>query len=72
MESLQRQNLNPPFVVTFTDIKGSSEAVNRKRTNITITKKGQTTIYKTLHKKLYVEQDESQLKPAVNASAPEG
>jgi hypothetical protein len=39
---------------------------NRKRT------KGQTMIYKTLHRKLQIDQDEPHKKSAVNAGAPEG
>ena len=31
--------------------------------------KGQTTIYKTLHRKEKIEQHESQLKPGVNSGA---
>ena len=40
--------------------KGQSEAVTRRRRDNTMTKrkktKGQTTIYKTLHRKLKIEQ----------------
>ena len=32
----------------------------------------QTKIYKTLHRKLMIEQDESHKKPMVNSGAPEG
>jgi hypothetical protein len=35
-------------------------------------KKGQTTIYKTLHKKLKIEQHKPHLKPGVNSGPPEG
>jgi len=35
-------------------------------------KKGQTTIYKTLHIKLKIEQHEPHKKPFVNSGAPEG
>ena len=34
--------------------------------------KGQTTIYKTLHRKLKIEQTRTPLKPEVDAGAPEG
>jgi len=43
----------------FEDAKGFSEAENHRRTDNTIVKgkrtKGQTTIYKTLHRKLKIE-----------------
>ena len=55
--------------------KGSSEAVNR-RTDSTMPKrkrtKTQTSIYKTLHRKLKIEQYELHLKPRVNSGPPEG
>ena len=34
--------------------------------------KGQTTIHKTLHRKLKIEQHEPHLKPRVDTGAPEG
>ena len=34
--------------------------------------KGQTTIYKTLHRKLKIEQHEPHWKPGMNSGAPEG
>jgi hypothetical protein len=34
--------------------------------------KEQTTIYKTLHRKLKIERHEPHLKPGVNSGAPEG
>ena len=55
--------------------KWYSESVNRKTDN-TMTErkrtKGQTTIYKTLDRKLQIEQHEPHLKPGVNSGAPEG
>ena len=53
--------------------KGQSEAVNQRRDN-TMQKrqKGQTMIYKILHKKLNIEQHESHLKFEVNSGVPEG
>jgi hypothetical protein len=35
-------------------------------------KKGQTTIYKTLYRKLHIEQHEPHLKQRLNSCAPEG
>jgi hypothetical protein len=35
-------------------------------------KKGQTLIYKILHRKLKIDQHEPQYKPGVNSGAPEG
>jgi hypothetical protein len=35
-------------------------------------KKGQTMIYKTLHRKLKIEKNEPHKKPGVNSGAPEG
>jgi len=35
-------------------------------------KKRQTTIYKTLHRKLKIEQHEPHQKPGMNSGAPEG
>jgi hypothetical protein len=35
-------------------------------------KKQKTTIYKTLHRKLKIEQHEPNYKPGVNSGAPEG
>ena len=35
-------------------------------------RKGQATIYKTLHRKLKIEQHEHHLKSGVNSGAPEG
>jgi hypothetical protein len=56
--------------------KVSSEAVNRRRTDSTMPKrkrtKTQTSIYKTLHRKLKIEQYELHLKPRVNSGPPEG
>jgi hypothetical protein len=53
-----------------------SKADNRRRTDNQITKrkrtKGQTTIYKTLHRKLKTEQHELYSKSEVKSSVPEG
>jgi hypothetical protein len=43
-----------------------SSRIKRKRT------KEQITIYKTLHRKLRIEQHEAHLKPGMNSGAPEG
>jgi hypothetical protein len=56
--------------------KGQSESIYRRRTDNTMAKRkrtrGQTTIYKTLHTNLKIEQHEPHLKPGVNLGAPEG
>jgi len=47
------------------------EAVNRRRIYTKWTKEKKT-IFKTLHRKLKIEQYESHLKPGENPDAPEG
>ena len=55
-------------------LKGWSEPVNRKRTVYAIwpkrqRRKGQTIIFKTLHRKLKMERHEHHYKPGVNSGA---
>ena len=57
--------------------KAQSETVNRRTDNMMTKRKrtkGQTMIYKALHRKLYIKinQHEPHLKPDVNSGAPEG
>ena len=69
-----------PFEVfdDFEDIqkKGQSDSVYRRRIDNAMGKrkrtKGQTMIYKTLHRKLKIEQREPYYNPEVNADDPEG
>ena len=55
--------MKPKAIRKFEDTKGVIKSRNRKGTVNTVTKrkrtKGQTTIYKTLYRKLKVEQRES-------------
>ena len=48
----------------FEDIKGKAEAINQR----TDTEKGQALIYKTLHRKLKIEQHEPHQEQDVNSS----
>ena len=61
---------SPVYIEDFTDTK----PVGRRTDNI-ITKrkrtKGQTMIYKIIHRKLKIEQHETHYKPLVNTGAPE-
>jgi hypothetical protein len=54
-------------------LQGESEAVNQRWADNTMAKrkrkKGQTMIYKTLHRKLKVEQSEPLYKPRMNSGA---
>jgi len=55
--------------------KGESKAVNRRTDNTTTTRKtteGQTMTYKTLPRKLNIEEHEPHYNPEVNSSAPIG
>jgi hypothetical protein len=61
-----------PFRSTWVHLR-VSKAINRRRTNNTMAKrkktKGQTMMYKTIHRKLKIEPH---LNPEMNPSAPEG
>ena len=60
------QSVISPNMQEYLETKVSNTMTKRKRT------KGQTTIYKTLHKKLKIDQHEPHQKPGMNSSAPEG
>ena len=57
----------------FEDVKGAIRSRKSKERQYNAKKtKGQTMIYKILHKKLNIEQHESHLKIEVNSGVPEG
>jgi hypothetical protein len=57
-------------------IEDSKGGIRRRRTYTTMEKrkrtKGQRMMYKTVHRKLTIEQHKSHLKPGVNSGAVEG
>jgi len=64
-------------VIVLQDKSEDTKGVIRRRTSKDRQckcqhKKGQTTIYKTLHRKLKIEQHEHHLKSGVNSGAAEG
>jgi len=55
---------------TFKSLK-IPKPTRRRTDNIMTKKKGQTAIYKIIHRKIKIEQHETHFKPGVNTDTPE-